>query len=334
VEDLSPTTGDEAYEAWRAARHASMPTTDRRRLDDAVRRATGETAVEWRRIVGGETNEVYVASLPSGDELIVRASRQGAACRFESEQWAVSAAAAAGVPVPTILLIERTTDEEGELALCVERRLPGHGISEIDDPVERRRLTALAGEAAAQLHTIEMSGCGWVRPDGTAPAPSWERVMHLGATPEALDALCAQAIEHEISPVWVRAAADELDRHDELLAPLTPRLLHGDLSPNHVLTDGERITGLLDFEQVFAGDRAFELVRWDYFYRMAPVEWLLEGYERVADLGPEATLRIRLGRLRLHLAVIDFYSRMGHTLALAVVRTRFEEDAEWFGFPS
>ena len=54
--------------------------------------------------------------------------------------------------------------------------------------------------------------------------------MHLGASPEALDALCAQAIEHEIPPVWVRAAADELDRHDELLAPLTPRLLHGDLS--------------------------------------------------------------------------------------------------------
>ncbi len=317
MEDPSRTNDEQTYESWRDARHASMPSTDRRVLEDAVRRATGETDVDWQRIVGGETNEVYVASLPSGDELIVRASRRGAACRFESERWAVSAAASVGVPVPTILLVERTSDEAGELALCVERRLAGHGISEVDDPVERRRLTALAGEVTARLHTIEMTACGWVRPDGTAPAPSWERVMHLGASPDELDALCAQASEHDISPVWVRAAADELDRHDELLAPITPRLLHGDLSPNHVLTDGEQITGLLDFEQAFAGDPAFELVRWDYFYEMAPVAWFLEGYERVSDLGPDAALRIRLGRLRLHLAVIDFYDRMGHTIALS-----------------
>jgi hygromycin-B 4-O-kinase len=326
--------GFEQYAEWREARHAAMPSTDRQVLGDAVRRATGETAVDWQRIVGGETNEVYVASLPSGAELIVRASRRGAECRFESEQWAVSAAAAAGVPVPTILLVERTTDEAGDLALCVQRRLPGGAISDIDDPADRRRLTALAGEAAARLHTIEMTACGWVRPDGSAPAPSWERVMHLGASTEELDALCVRASEHDISPAWVRAAAAELDRHDELLAPITPRLLHGDLSPNHVLTDGERITGLLDFEQAFAGDRAFEVVRWDYFYRMAPAAWFLEGYERVADLGPDVELRIRLGRIRLHLAVIDFYGRMGHTLALSVVRTRFAEDAGWFGFAS
>ena len=64
--------------------------------------------------------------------------------------------------------------------------------------------------------------------------------------------------------------AAELDRHDDLLAPIAPRLLHGDLSPNHVLTDGEKITGFLDFEQAFAGDPAFQLVRWDYFYSVAP----------------------------------------------------------------
>ncbi len=309
-----------------------MPTTDVALLGDAVQRATRGTVASWSRIVGGETNEVYLATLTTDDELIVRASRRGAGCRFESEQWAVSAAAAAGVPVPTILLVERTTDDAGDVALCIERRVSGSPLSEVQDPVRRERLTGLAGEVAAQLHTIEMSGCGWVRPDGTAPPRSWERVMHLGATAEYLDGLCTQAGEHDIPASWVRAAAAELDCHDDLLAPIPPRLLHGDLSPNHVLTDGEKITAFLDFEQAFAGDPTFELVRWDYFYDIAPVTWLVEGYQRAADLGSDLALRVRLGRLRLHLALIDFYGQMDHTIALSVVRTRFAEDAEWFGF--
>jgi aminoglycoside phosphotransferase (APT) family kinase protein len=101
-----------------------------------------------------------------------------------------------------------------------------------------------------------------------------------------------------------------------------------------VLTDGERITAFIDFEQAFSGDPAFELVRWDYFYEMAPAAWMIEGYQRVADLGDDLELRIRLGRLRLHLALVDFYGQMNHTIALSGVRKRFAEDADWFGFAS
>jgi len=327
------TTGSD-YEAWRADRHAAMPATHLGLRNEAVRRATGQAAGHWQRIVGGETNEVYVATLASGTDVVVRISRKGDGCRFESEQWAVHAAAAAGVPVATILGIERTHDDAGELALCIEERIEGLSLDDVPGTAERERLTGLAGEVTALLHTVEMPACGWVRPDGSAPAPSWERVLHLGADAEQLDSLCAAAVAHGMAAPWVRAAAAELERHDELLAPIRPRLLHGDLSPNHVLSDGARITGLIDLEQAFAGDPAFEFVRWDYFYASAPVGWLLAGYQRVADLGPELELRIKLGRLRLHLALVDFYGRMDHTLALAVVARRLAEDAEWFGFPA
>jgi len=327
-------TTEQDYETWRADRHAAMPATDPGLRNDAVRRAAGGVAVRWQRIVGGETNEVYIATLASGADVVVRISRKGPGCRFESEHWAVNAAAAAGVPVARILWIERTHDDAGELALCIEERIEGCSLHEVAGMAERERLTGLAGEVTARLHTIEMTGCGWVRPDGSAPAPSWERVLHLGGTPEQLDSLCARAVDQGLPAAWVRAAAAELERHDELLAPTTPRLLHGDLSPNHVLSDGARITGLVDLEQAFAGDPAFEFVRWDYFYDSAPVAWLLAGYQRVADLGPELELRIRLGRLRLDLALVDVYGRMDHAIALAVVGRRFAEDAAWFGFPS
>ncbi|HZN14932.1 MAG TPA: aminoglycoside phosphotransferase family protein [Acidimicrobiales bacterium] len=320
------------YESWRADRHAAMPSTNTALLEGAIGRAGGASVARWQRIVGGEVNEVYLASLTSGDELVVRVSRQGTGCRFESEQWAVDAARAVGVPVPTILLVERTSDDEGDVALCIQRRIPGHGLDQITAVDEKQRLAGLAGETVARLHTVEMAGCGWVGPDGSAPAPSWERVIHLGATDEQLDALCEQAEARQIPSSWVRAAAREVERHDELLVGLQPRLLHGDFSPNHVLTDGTTVTGIIDLEQAFAGDPAFELVRWNYFYEQWPVEWVIAGYRRCGDLGDDVDLRIRLGRLRLHLALVDFYSRMNHTIALDAVRRRFAEDADWFGF--
>ncbi|HTN80687.1 MAG TPA: hypothetical protein VMK16_13495, partial [Acidimicrobiales bacterium] len=82
-----------------------MLPTDAGLLERVVWHATGQRAVGWRRIVGGETNEVHLATLEQGDEVVVRISRRGSACRFESEQWAVAAARDVGVAVPEILVV-------------------------------------------------------------------------------------------------------------------------------------------------------------------------------------------------------------------------------------
>ena len=121
----TPRVADPAsnYAEWRAQRHALMPTTDRSRLADAVRAATGERAVAWERLIGGEVNEVYAAALTTGAEVIVRISRQPVT-RFESERWALAAARDAGVPVPEMLHLSQDDGRERRL-LGVRREPPG-----------------------------------------------------------------------------------------------------------------------------------------------------------------------------------------------------------------
>jgi aminoglycoside phosphotransferase (APT) family kinase protein len=320
------------YEAWRDARHAAMVATDVQLLGGIVTATTGDTAVRWERIVGGEVNEVHAAVLSAGREVVVRVSRAGPGCRFEAERWAIRAAAAVGVPVPEVLAVERTQDRSGPLAVCVEERLPGRPLDEVEDAAARRRLTGLAGEVVAALHTVAMPGCGSVRSDGTVPVATWAPIMRLSRLDPPLDELVRLGRAHDIPQPWIEGAVGELGGHDDLFASVPHRLLHGDLSANHVLTDGTRITGLIDFEQAFAGDPAFELVRWDYFREATPVSWLRAGYDRVADLGPDVELRVRLGRLRLHLALLAFHAHGDHPVALALVRRRFEEDVHWFDF--
>ena len=319
------------YMAWRAEHHERMPVTDRAVLARAVYAATGEEVVAWERIVGGEVNEVLGVTLLNDARAIVRVSRQPVT-RFETERWALATARDVGVPVPEMLHIEQGEDANGKYWICVENRLPGCGLDEVVAPADRERLAGMAGEIVAKLHTVPINGFGWLRPDGTSGQPSWTHVMRSEQSNASLAETERWAATFGVPDGWVRAASAELHRHDDLLASVESRLLHGDLSSNHVLTDGTSITGFIDFEQAFAGDPSFEFVRWNYFREDSPLEWLLAGYRRVADPGPDLELRIRLGRLRLHLAVCEFYGRMGHAVALRTVLRRFAEDADWFGF--
>jgi aminoglycoside phosphotransferase (APT) family kinase protein len=323
---------DGDYETWRAAHHAAMPETDRGLLAGIVATAAGGRVERWERIVGGEVNEVHVAVLTTGQEVVVRVSRGGPSCRFEAERWAIEAATSVGVPLPTVLGVERTEDASGPLAVCVETKVVGRPLDQIDDATTRERLTGLAGEVVAALHTIEMPGCGYVRADGSVPVRTWAPVMRLSHLDPPVEGIVRLAVRHDIPAALVEAAVAELAGHDDLFSSVPHRLLHGDLSENHVLTDGTRITGLIDLEQAFAGDPAFEFVRWDYFRQRTPLRWLRAGYDRVADLGADSELRVRLGRLRLHLALIPFHGRGDHPTALAHVRRHLEDDAHWFGF--
>ena len=80
---------------------------------------------------------------------------------------------------PGMLAVERTEDRFGPLAVCVEERVTGRPLEEVEDIAARRRLTGVAGEVVAALHTVAMPGCGFVRPDGTVPVPTWAPVMRL-----------------------------------------------------------------------------------------------------------------------------------------------------------
>lgn len=309
-----------------------MPVTDSSLLAAAVRAATGAQASRWDRIVSGEKSEVYAATLTGGGEVVVRVSRRWN-CRFESERWALEAATSVGVPAPAMLHLEQIEDEHGSLWICVENRVPGRSLDRVTDEANLERLVGEAGEVLGRLHGVVLDGFGFIQPDGTAPFDSFAPSMTELQTDEELGLAVERGATLDIPGAWIRAGRAELGRHADVFEAVQSRLLHGDISLGHFFTDGETITGLIDFEEAAGGDPAHDFIWWNYFREECPLEWLIAGHNRVEPLGPDLELRIRLGRLREDIELADYFGKVGNAEAGKAVLRSLADHAAWFGFP-
>ena len=91
-------------------------------------------------------------------------------------------------------------------------------------------------------------------------------------------------------------------------ANFQPVLLHGDLSPDHVLYDGDRVTSIIDFGDVMIGDAAWDFL-WIYedygrdFFTRAVSEYAVEDKQkfiaRVRQLSLIEGIEWKLGQLRI-----------------------------------
>lgn len=229
---------------------------------------------------------------------------QVAICRYEVT--AVTAAAAGGLPVPTVHAEGRWRDRPALLlSWC-------RGIPLLDAlqacPEQAVMLGERFGEMQAVLHNL------------AAPA----------------------TFRNDDERSWLRWAGDD-PALAARFADLTPRrdcLLHLDYHPLNVLTDGRRVTAILDWANARAGDPRADLTRTQSileFGPIAPVDttvdaealrrdfisgWLT-GYQAIAgpvgDLSPfmawvvtvmERELRPRLGRADLPWLTAELLDRV------------------------
>lgn len=144
----------------------------------------------------------------------------------------------------TVPRIEEVAEVAG-LVLTVHPRLRGQPGGPGPGPV----VEVLAGLARVEPHP-DMAVLPV--PDGEVP---FDPAVPFGESMAVLVRRRARLV-----PAWV--AADVVERMAEdlgSLEPVPPRLVHGDLGPVHVLLEGGRPTGLLDFGYVSTvGDPAFD----------------------------------------------------------------------------
>ncbi|MGZ5400789.1 MAG: phosphotransferase, partial [Nocardioides sp.] len=116
------------------------------------------------------------------------------------------------------------------------------------EPVERDRLAApdgrRVGEFLRALHDVPPAT--W---SGTGIAADTDRVPELEAMRTAVLPLLPSDLTDEGEALLDRCAA----------ATRRPVLRHGDLGPDHLLTTGGRITGVIDWTDTALGDPALDL---------------------------------------------------------------------------
>lgn len=204
-----------------------------------------------RRLPGGHTHELFLASGPDGSEVVLRVFGAGTRQRGP-EAPAVQAGVLRLVHglVPAPVLLEQRAD------LLVTTKLGGTNLRAVlrtASPTTQERLGTAMGEVLGRLTGIALTGPGGFLDDQQRLAPYEPAANSLVTwlddhwSGTALEALGRQGYD---------ALVDVAFRADSLLA--TSRravLVHGDLSPRNVLCDPEsgEITGVVDWEFAHAG---------------------------------------------------------------------------------
>lgn len=227
-----------------------MPGEDLRdALAAVVRAATGDPATtvgDVTRLSGGASRETWafdaVGSDGTVDPLILRRDPPGVSRTGSGgmglEARVLTAAAAAGVPVPRILT---SSDDPAVLgaAFIIMERLEGETIPRriLRDEAyasARPRLAAQCGEVLARLHRLGPDEMGGL-----------EGQDQVGQYREALDALGEAHPAFELGFRWLEANRPTGGRRT---------VVHGDFRNGNLIVGPDGIRAVLDWELVHAGD--------------------------------------------------------------------------------
>ena len=181
-------------------------------------------------------NDVEVV-LANNDRVTLRVGDAFLKIDADQQRTDVEVEAIAMAPVPTPEILWR---KPPVLALAA---LPGRPLGRLGEPSTASPTAwASAGAAIRTLHD--------------APLPPWPGtgVDQLAAR---VDDECDWLVANDVLPV------DLVDRHrrsaEGALRAWTPAFIHGDLHIEHVLVDGDEVTGIIDWSEARQGDALYDL---------------------------------------------------------------------------
>jgi aminoglycoside phosphotransferase (APT) family kinase protein len=163
---------------------------------------------------------------------------------YEKTAWCAARLpllAARGYPVPAIIWHGMATDQ---WHATVQNRLPGHRLTTLDGRLLEEVLQLVERQADAAIPAGDRDFTGYI---ANVLFDDWDEVWADAARAGGpAGALCAR-IRHWLQPVW------------GLRLPPAD-FAHNDLNLSNILTDGEQITGVVDWDEFGLGSRALDLI--------------------------------------------------------------------------
>ncbi len=205
-------------------------------LADALSELLSADVTDLRRLTGGASRTTW-AFRADGRRLILRTGPPDELhAGMELEARVQELAAGQGAPVPRILMTSNSVEPLGNpYLICTE--IPGETIVRkifrgLDDPGRATLLTQCAAALAA-IHRADPAAADLAPED---PLAQWRAELdEIGDTTATFE--------------W---AFRRLERTRP--RPLPPTLVHGDFRMGNLIIDGSRLTAVLDWELVHAGD--------------------------------------------------------------------------------
>ena len=191
---------------------------------------------------GWSTRTTWAARGQRSGPLVVK-TRHGDRA-YEKTAWCAARLpllAARGYPVPAITWHGMVADE---WHVTVQNRLPGHPVTTLDGRLLEEMLQLVERQADAQIPAEDRDFTSYI---ANVLFDDWDEVWADAARAgEAAGPVCAR-IRRWLLPVW------------GLRLPPAD-FAHNDLNLSNILTDGEKITGVVDWDEFGLGSRALDLV--------------------------------------------------------------------------
>ncbi|NRF95366.1 aminoglycoside phosphotransferase family protein [Paenibacillus frigoriresistens] len=204
----------------------------------------------------GELSRAYYFQ-HRGLDYVIRFNNKGEG--FAKEQWLCGRFPSLRSSIPSIV----DTGLYGELSYCISIRASGQSLQSMQLSQIRYVIPDLLNQFAQfqQLSLPEHGGYGMINSEGNGMCGSWSEFLELffdetgsGFWYGWKQLFKAGILEQDYFEAWYSRMAE--------LAEFVPEeryLVHGDFHVGNIISDGKRITGIVDWEMGMYGDFVFDI---------------------------------------------------------------------------
>lgn len=278
-------------------------------IEEVLRNHFGPGVAEITPLAGGNLSSVF-SFVHEGKGYCVKFSDLAGA--YETERYVSDLLSGQGIPFPKCLALRKT----GRLAYVIMERMAGRNLGDCTEEEQINQLPELIGilTSLADVEVRSTFGYGWIRPDGNGTYESWK------------DFVVALNSEDQTGTFWenwhdlYRTSCLERDVFEEIYNRLMAYVpynesyrgfIHGDFHQWNILSDGKRITGIIDGNCMY-GDCLVDLVILD---RHMPRSGVIQTYQDyIAKAGkviPNFKERLLGAYYFKGLDGLRFYAKMG-----------------------
>lgn len=319
------------YKKFVEEKHAKFQ-TPQHIMEATIRRATNSQISSSEKLLKGEANEVYDIGLENDHHVILRISRE-TENPFIKEEWAMNQSSRVGVPVAQVLHIDEAEAENSKIFLCVLSKLPGIPLNETgkdEDPDYMKGILSQMGHYLSAIHSIKTQGFHHiVDAKGTGQYPTLPEYVH--SVINEPEKYIEVGSKNDLNPGDIYGSIDAAVRYLPVFAAEPAYLAHGDVGTKHIMVDGEKITGILDFGNIRGSLAVHDFAWWD-FWRRKPeqLEWMRKGYDDRTLFDDKYELKFNFIKLLLSLELLHWTASEGHMSGVERAKESIKAGVDYF----
>ncbi|MBO9597304.1 MAG: aminoglycoside phosphotransferase family protein [Cohnella sp.] len=278
-------------------------------IKEVLRSHFGSGTAEITPLAGGNLSSVFSFNHEGKGYCVKFSDLAGA---YETERYVSDLLSGQGIPFPKCLALGKT----GRLAYVIMERIDGRNLGDCTEEEQAYQLPELIG-ILSRLADVDVGGTcgyGWIGPDGNGAYTSWK------------DFVVAFHAEDQTGTFWenwhdlYRTSCLERDVFEEIYNRLMAYVsynesyrgfIHGDFHQWNILSDGTRITGIIDGNCMY-GDFLVDLAILDRHMPRSSVIQTYQDYQaKAGKVIPNFKERLLGAYYFKGLDGLRFYAKMG-----------------------